>query len=104
MNYLSYGQGAGVVLLHGFCEDHRIWQVMATGLAEHYHVITPDLPGSGNTAAGSTNLDDWAREPNGQSSRTRDRFRPRGSGTGLLVSGQLGSFVRQSMAVELSRR
>lgn len=36
-----------IVLLHGFGEDHRIFDQQAAQLRKHFSVYTPDLPGSG---------------------------------------------------------
>lgn len=36
-----------LVLLHGFGEDHRIWQNQVDYLSAYYRVWTPDLPGTG---------------------------------------------------------
>jgi len=44
------GQGnKTVVLIHGFCEDHRIWDGFAAPLASRYRVVMPDLPGFGQS-------------------------------------------------------
>jgi pimeloyl-ACP methyl ester carboxylesterase len=50
ISYDVYGEGKPVVLLHGFAEDHRIWQNQINLLADQYHLIVPDLPGSGLSA------------------------------------------------------
>jgi len=40
------GHGHPVVLLHGFAEDHRIWEQQAKDLSKHNTVFLPDLPGT----------------------------------------------------------
>lgn len=45
--YRAEGKGDAVMLLHGFAEDHRIWNYQAEILKEKFFVIVPDLPGSG---------------------------------------------------------
>lgn len=45
----EYGEGEPVVLLHGFPQTGRCWHEVATRLAEHHHVIVPDLPGYGRS-------------------------------------------------------
>ena len=47
--YHTEGKGKGVVLLHGFGEDHRIWKYQFEKLKENFFVIAPDLPGSGKS-------------------------------------------------------
>ena len=48
-HYLDAGQGAPVVLLHGFPETNFAWRFQIPVLAEHYRVIAPDLRGYGET-------------------------------------------------------
>ncbi len=43
------GDGAPVVLLHGFPFDARMWQPQLEGLSKHAHVIAPDLSGFGRS-------------------------------------------------------
>jgi pimeloyl-ACP methyl ester carboxylesterase len=49
IHYYESGAGTGktVVLLHGFGEDSRIWDKQKAVLSSSYHLIIPDLPGSG---------------------------------------------------------
>lgn len=48
--YFKGGQGFPVMLLHGFAEDHTIWDQLRKDLEQHYLVLTPDLPGTGKSA------------------------------------------------------
>lgn len=45
------GQGAPLILLHGFPQNHLCWERVAPALAEHFHVIIPDLRGYGASDA-----------------------------------------------------
>lgn len=45
------GAGNSVVLIHGFCETHEIWNAVSDQLAVNYHVICLDLPGFGSSSA-----------------------------------------------------
>ena len=48
--YEVEGKGIPVVLLHGFCEDRRVWEDFKQDLLEeNYRVITIDLPGFGQS-------------------------------------------------------
>jgi pimeloyl-ACP methyl ester carboxylesterase len=42
-----------LVLLHAFPLDHRMWDGVRTGLAEHVELITPDQRGFGGTPLGT---------------------------------------------------
>jgi pimeloyl-ACP methyl ester carboxylesterase len=46
----AIGQGQPLVLIHGFCEDSRIWQTIAPALAQQHKLFLVDLPGFGQTA------------------------------------------------------
>src|SRR4051794_25647852 len=45
------GQGAPVVLLHGYPETHYCWRAVAPALAASHTVVAPDLRGYGETRA-----------------------------------------------------
>ena len=56
--YRQSGEGSAVVVLvHGFGEDGRVWQNLIDAL-QNYHLIIPDLPGSGQ----SEMIDDMSLE------------------------------------------
>lgn len=57
------GSGRPLILLHGFCEDSRMWQAFLPFLADAgYRVVAPDLPGFGASApAANLTLADMAR-------------------------------------------
>jgi haloacetate dehalogenase len=48
-HYLEAGEGAPVILLHGFPETSFAWRNQIPELAERYRVIAPDLRGYGET-------------------------------------------------------
>ncbi|WP_375551282.1 alpha/beta fold hydrolase [Rhodophyticola porphyridii] len=43
------GQGAPLILLHGYPQNHMSWAKIAPALAEEFHVIIPDLRGYGES-------------------------------------------------------
>lgn len=47
--YQINGNGTPLVLLHGFCEDQRMWEDFSPFLSEEFRVITIDLPGFGQS-------------------------------------------------------
>lgn len=47
----TWGDGAPLIVLHGFTGDGAGWQPIAELLAADYQVIAPDLPGHGATVA-----------------------------------------------------
>ena len=61
--YRIYGSGNPVILLHGFGEDGAIWNNQIEFLQQHYLLIVPDLPGSGQSeilTKTSTSIDNYA--------------------------------------------
>ncbi len=54
--YRIIGKGKPVVLVHGFGEDGTIWKNQIEFLKNHFQLIVPDLPGSGQSAVGSNQL------------------------------------------------
>ena len=48
--YNSSGIGNPVVFLHGLAEDAAVWDLQSDFLSGSYHVIIPDLPGSGRSS------------------------------------------------------
>ncbi len=48
--YRTVGAGKPVVLIHGFAEDGEVWKNQIEFLKDHFYLIIPDLPGSGQSA------------------------------------------------------
>lgn len=47
--YTDYGNGLPVVLIHGFCETHAVWNNLSGKLSGSWRILCPDLPGFGNS-------------------------------------------------------
>ncbi len=47
--YREAGQGAGLVLLHGFLCDSRCWRRQLSGLSDQFRVVAWDAPGAGSS-------------------------------------------------------
>lgn len=61
LNYLQSGQGDPVVLLHAYPLDLHMWDAQREALATAGHrVITPDLPGFGDSPLDTSTLPDLA--------------------------------------------
>jgi pimeloyl-ACP methyl ester carboxylesterase len=54
--YQEQGEGLPVVFLHGFCEDHTLWNDFQSNLSESFRVITLDLPGWGKSELVEENI------------------------------------------------
>ena len=58
-HHVEAGEGAPVVLLHGFPVTHYAWWHQIPVLAQHYRVIAPDLRGYGKTEKPASGYDKW---------------------------------------------
>jgi pimeloyl-ACP methyl ester carboxylesterase len=47
--YTDEGEGFPVVLIHGFCETHAIWNSFQENLSREFRLLTIDLPGFGQS-------------------------------------------------------
>ncbi len=47
ISYRRTGTGPAVLLIHGFGEDHRVWDALSLELENDNTLIIPDLPGTG---------------------------------------------------------
>ncbi|MFY7839118.1 MAG: alpha/beta fold hydrolase [Lacibacter sp.] len=56
VSYTCVGKGNAVVLIHGFGEDHRIWQKQLPALQQNHKVLLPDLPGTGKSTLNNATL------------------------------------------------
>jgi pimeloyl-ACP methyl ester carboxylesterase len=64
LHFTEQGQGAPLVLLHGFPLNGTIWHDQARALSDHYRVITPDLRGHGQSSVpdGAYSMELMARD------------------------------------------
>ena len=49
ISYWIQGKGTPVMLVHGFAEDHEVWEHQVKHLQKVFQLILPDLPGSGKS-------------------------------------------------------
>ena len=56
--YAVYSNGKPVMLIHGFGETGEVWENQIEFLKDHFKLIVPDLPGSGQ----SEMIDDMSME------------------------------------------
>jgi len=49
MRYKDVGQGQVILLLHGYLESLKVWNILVDELKNDYRLIVPDLPGHGHS-------------------------------------------------------
>lgn len=86
-----------LVLLHGVGLDHRMWQRCTERLAQHYRVLTPDLPGHGSAESTGprTSLAELAELV---ASRLPQRAHVVGFSLGALIAQQLALVMPERIA------
>lgn len=57
VHYVTGGSGEPLVLLHGFGQNWFMWNRLLPGLSKHFTVITPDLPGVGESGKPDSGYD-----------------------------------------------
>lgn len=88
----SQHTGLPLVLLHGFCETHKLWDYFRHELGKEVRVLCPDLPGFGHSTslpAGFSLLDVAARIKGGLDQLGVDRC--------ILIGHSLGGYVALAM-------
>jgi|AntRauTorckE5430_2_1112549.scaffolds.fasta_scaffold10527_3 pimeloyl-ACP methyl ester carboxylesterase len=93
MAYQVEGKGTPVVLLHGFCEDHKIWEEFQQDLREEPHqVILIDLPGAGaSEVVEGLTID-------GMAQRVHALLESLGAGPAVLIGHSMGGYVGLAFA------
>ncbi len=89
--YLEAGEGRGrptILLIHGMASSSDTWREMLPRLAEHFHVIVPDLPGHGRS---SLEFDDYSL--GAMASALRDLLVAKGVTRSTVIGQSLGGGV-----------
>lgn len=94
------GRGPAVVLLHGYPLNRTMWTELAERLADRRRVITPDLPGHGESdAPASVYTMEW------MASSVLETVDALGVREPFVVGGlSMGGYVAQALAVDHARR
>lgn len=98
--YSIEGKGKPVLLLHGFGEDSNIWNKQVKVLKENYCVITPDLPGSGQSELldGNCTLDDYAEAVKAIVDETIFKKGKKNSDQFCLIGHSMGGYITLAVA------
>jgi len=93
--YKEQGEGSALVLLHGFCETHEIWENIFPELSTKFKVIALDLPGFGKSDPLSL---DFSIKKVGRS--VTDLLSSIGIQNCVFVGHSLGGYVALTIAQE----
>jgi pimeloyl-ACP methyl ester carboxylesterase len=93
--YQVYGAGKPVVLLHGFGEYGKVWQPQIDFFLEHFRLIVPDIPGSGQSALiKDANIDTYADVVK----EIIDKEYPEGKTQVTIIGHSMGGYVTLAFA------
>ena len=93
--YLEGGQGETIVFIHGFGAEKDYWTPMSKYLKE-YHVVIPDLPGSGE----SEKLDNMSFDIEAQADRIDLFVRKLNLGKIFIAGNSMGGHIAGIYAVK----
>jgi pimeloyl-ACP methyl ester carboxylesterase len=98
--YRSAGTGPVVVLVHGMAGSSATWERVIAGLAEHFTVVAPDLPGHGASAKPQ----DGDYSLGALASAVRDLMVALGHPRATIVGQSLGGGVAMQFAYQFPGR
>lgn len=88
------GQGQPIILLHGFCENHHIWDSLSNNLASEFRILSVDLPGFGQ----SSPLPDKCSALDEVADIIADELRIRKIEPAFIVGHSLGGYITLALA------
>lgn len=93
INYTVSGQGAVIVLVHGFVESLHIWNELIPVLNKKYKVIAIDLPGHGKSQllANEISIDEMAQT-------VHKVLEQENAEKGVMVGHSMGGYVTMAYA------
>jgi pimeloyl-ACP methyl ester carboxylesterase len=92
--FTDKGSGTPVVLLHGFCQSHIIWDELSNELSSSFRLLCPDLPGFGQN--GSLEKSNYGLEEVSNSINTW--LEELGIDKCILIGHSLGGYITLSFA------
>lgn len=108
LHYRVMGAGSPVLLLHGFGEDSRVWDLLVAPLAEMYTLILPDIPGSGISPAWEGNEDDTEGRSSPSMEDFADAMRQlldaEGIDTCTMIGHSMGGYITLAFAEKFPER
>lgn len=97
LHYMTAGHGPTLILLHGYAETSLMWKPIMPALARRFTVITPDLPGIGDSDIPADGLD-----MKSAAIRIHDLARSLGVQKAEVVGHDIGLMVAYAYAAQFS--
>lgn len=100
INLVHGGQGAPLLLLHGYPQTHAIWHKVAPALAQHFHVICPDLRGYGDSSKPASTPDHYPYSKRAMAQDMVDIMSYLGYGQWYVAGHDRGARVTHRMVLD----
>ncbi|HXK21005.1 MAG TPA: alpha/beta fold hydrolase, partial [Polyangiaceae bacterium] len=96
LRVVERGSGPKLVLLHSLFMDHSTWNAVASDLARDYCVITPDLPGCGESEKPAPSR--FAYDVDAFTSAIADLYAALSLGRAVVLGHGLGGAIALTLA------
>src|SRR5215210_649891 len=80
-----------VILVHGFGEDHSVWDQQARHLEKNCRLIVPDLPGSGKAKLGDVSME-------GMADHLKNILEEQSVSSCIMIGHSMGGYVTLAFA------
>jgi pimeloyl-ACP methyl ester carboxylesterase len=94
IHIVQSGSGLPIILLHGFCENHHLWDQLSAKLSSRYKVLALDLPGFGR----STPLPESCASIDDITGSIAEEIARRDIGPPVIIGHSLGGYVALALA------
>lgn len=104
INLVHGGSGCPLLLLHGYPQTHVIWHQVAPRLAQHFHVICPDLRGYGDSSKPESTPDHYLYSKRAMAQDMVEVMAAFGCRKFLVAGHDRGARVTHRMALDYPER
>lgn len=104
IHLLHAGAGQPLLLLHGYPQTHAIWHLVAPQLAQHFHVICPDLRGYGDSSKPAGTADHATYSKRAMAQDMVEVMQALGHQTFFVAGHDRGARVAHRMALDYPQR
>lgn len=94
------GAGPALLLLHGYPQSNEIWHKIAPGLAKHFTLVMPDLPGYGRSSIPALSSDHRAYSKKAMAGSMVELMRQLGHTSFYLAGHDRGGRVGYRLALD----
>ncbi len=104
INLVHGGSGPPLLLLHGYPQTHAMWHKVAPQLAQHFHVICPDLRGYGDSSKPPSTADHYPYSKRAMSQDMVEVMTSLGHSEFMVAGHDRGARVTHRLALDYSEK